>query len=506
MDALVLPVPHLDRGANADERARFRGVFFRVAPAMFIGTLDQAIVAAALPTIAANLGGFAKIAWLVTAYLLAATVAAPIYGRLGDAFGRKQALLTALVLFLVGSVACALAGTLTILIAARVLQGLGGGGLMTLAQALIGEAVSPKERGRFQGWFGAIFALASTLGPLAGGLLSEHFGWRSIFWVNVPLGVVAAAVALRIRSAPGPGGFSPDLRGTPVFIAATVSLLLFLSLGPSRGWSSPAVLLLIAIAVVGFAVLRPIERRSADPLIPPDLVALPVVWRSAVCVLLFGALLFAMIVQVPLLLQIGWGIRAGASGLLLLPLTLAQVASSTVAGARISRTGHPRGPMALGLSVAALGLVCLTQTAALGPMITAVACIVVGAGIGTTMPAAQTIVQWAAGSARLGTATALLSFTRSIGGVLGAALASAILLVALRILAPGISHGLASSASADLAAGQVSSVEFRTAFRWVFAALALLAGIAALVARSISDVDLSVPPLNAKARPAPQSI
>lgn len=500
MDALVLPVPHRDRGANDEEQVRFRGVFFRVAPAMFIGTLDQAIVAAALPTIAADLGDFARISWLVTAYLLAATVAAPIYGRLGDAFGRKRALLAALVFFLAGSIACALASTFIFLVAARVLQGLGGGGLMTLAQALIGEAVSPKERGRFQGWFGAIFALASTLGPLAGGLLSEHFGWRSIFWVNIPLAVIAAAVALRLRAAPGQGGFSPDLRGTPIFIMATVSLLLSLSLGPSRGWSSPSVLLSIALALIGFATLRSVERRSSDPLIPPDVVSLPVVWRSAACVLLFGALLFAMIVEIPVLLQVGCGIGAGASGFLLLPLTLAQVASSTMAGARISRTGHPRGPMVFGLSVAAIGLACLTEAAALGPAFTSIASVAVGAGIGVTMPAAQTMVQWAAGSGRLGTATAILSFSRSIGGVFGAALSSAILLVALRILAPATAaHALAPSAGTDLIAGHVPSIEFRTAFRWVFAGLAVLAGVAVLIARSISDVDLSQPtPVNAR--------
>src|SRR5580658_10418073 len=238
MDALVLPGPHRDRAPNAEEQARFRVVFFRAAPAMFIGTLDQAIVAAALPAIATDLGHFADIAWLVTAYLLAATVAAPVYVRLGDAFGRKRALLAAIGLFLAGSLACAVAGTFPVLLCARVAQGRGGGGLMTLAQALIGEAVSPRERGRFQGWFGAIFALASTLGPVAGGVLAEHFGWRSVFWVNVPLCVVAAVTAFRLRAASGAGGFSPDLVGTPVFVVATVALLLALNLGGAVGWSS----------------------------------------------------------------------------------------------------------------------------------------------------------------------------------------------------------------------------------------------------------------------------
>jgi MFS family permease len=335
MDALVLPVPHTDRAPSADEAARFRVVFFRVAPAMFIGTLDQAIVAAALPTIAADLGGFAHITWLVTAYLLAATVAAPIYGRLGDAFGRKRALLAALGIFLLGSIACAAANTLPVLIGARALQGLGGGGLMTLAQALIGEAVSPRERGRFQGWFGAIFALASTLGPVAGGVLSDHFGWRSIFWVNVPLGIVAATTAAKLEGAPRGGRFLPDLAGTPLFVAATVALLLSLSLGGASSWSSPVVIVSALIAIVGFGLLWPVEKRAADPLIPPAVATLPVVWRSTLCVFLFAALLFAMIVELPIVLQLGFGVSAAASGSMLLPLTLTQVAVSTATGSRI---------------------------------------------------------------------------------------------------------------------------------------------------------------------------
>jgi MFS family permease len=230
MDALILPIPVGDRAPNAVERARFRAVFFDVAPAMFLGALDQTIVAAALPAIAGALGGFAEIAWIVTAYLLAATVASPIYGRLGDAFGRRLALLGALAIFVAGSLACANAPTLGFLIAARAFQGLGGGGLMTLAMALLGEAVNPKERGRFQGWFGAIFALASALGPVTGGLLSEHLGWRSIFWVNLPLGLFATLTTLRLKPAQGIGRLIPDIPGTLLFLGATIALLFALSL------------------------------------------------------------------------------------------------------------------------------------------------------------------------------------------------------------------------------------------------------------------------------------
>src|ERR1700754_2257503 len=216
--------------ATGDKRAQFHAAFFHVAPAMFLGALDQTIIATALPAIAGSLGGLAYLAWVVTAYLLAATVAAPLYGRLGDAFGRKRMLLWALGLFVAGSVACAVAPTLAVLIAARALQGLGGGGLMALAPALSGEVVSPRERGRFQGWFGANFALASTLGPVIGGVLAEHLGWRSIFWVNIPLGLVAAAAALRVKTVAGTGICRLDYAGTGLFVASTVAVLLALSI------------------------------------------------------------------------------------------------------------------------------------------------------------------------------------------------------------------------------------------------------------------------------------
>jgi EmrB/QacA subfamily drug resistance transporter len=483
MDSLVLPVPHLDRPPSTDERRRFLGVFFDVAPAMFIGTLDQTIVAAALPAISADLGGLANIAWLVTAYLLCATVAAPIYGRLGDAFGRRRVLLWALAVFLVGSAACAEARSLDLLVAARALQGLGGGGLMTLAQALIGEAVSPKERGRFQGWFGAVFALASTLGPIAGGFLSQHLGWRSIFWVNVPLGLGATAAAMQLRSEKGSSTFSPDLAGTLLFVGATVAILLALSLGSSLGWTSTAVGALAVAGLAGFAVLPAVERRSKDPLLPPQLLALPVVWRSGVCVLLFAAQLFALVVELPLLLQQGFGASASASGLLLLPLTLAQVATSTAVGSWISRTGRPRGVMVSGLAVAALGLALLVPALSLGVWGIGAAVVLIGVGLGTTMPAAQTMVQWAGGTDRLGSATASLSFARSIGGVLGAAVASAILVVALRALVPDVDSP-----------GPHGHERVQASFRWVFGALAMLGAIATAVARTIPDIDLAAPP------------
>ena len=223
---------------------------------------------------------------------------------MGDAYGRKTMLLWALGLFVAGSALCAIAPTLVILIFARALQGFGGGGLMTLAQALLGEVVSPKERGRFQGWFGTVFALASTLGPVIGGVLSQHLGWRSVFWINIPLGLGAAVAAFRAKTTPGTGICRLDYAGTSVLMASTVALLLALSMGGHEiSWTSPALLALTVLGIGGFAVLLKVEQKSQDPLISPQLIEEPVIWRASLTVLLFAAVLFGLIVQLPIFFQ-----------------------------------------------------------------------------------------------------------------------------------------------------------------------------------------------------------
>jgi EmrB/QacA subfamily drug resistance transporter len=482
-----------------EKREQFRSAFFNVAPAMFLGTLDQTIIAAALPAIAGSLGGLSYLAWVVTAYLLAATVAAPLYGRMGDAFGRKRMLVWALGIFVAGSTACSMAPNLATLICARALQGFGGGGLMTLAQALIGEVVSPKERGKFQGWFGANFALASALGPVIGGVLSQHLGWRSVFWVNIPLGLGAAVMALHVKTSSGTGICRLDYAGTSVFITSTVAFLLALSIGGNEvSWRSPIPVGLIILGVSGFALLRKVEQKVADPLISPDLIGEPVIWRASLTVLLFAAVLFGLIVQLPVFFQIVLHSSASVSGLMLIPLTLAQVATSTFTGLQISATGHPRGAMVVGLTMVTISFLLLASGITLGPAFIAVLTFAIGAGLGSTMPAAQTMVQWAAGEKRLGVGTAAVSFSRTIGGVIGASLASAVLLGSLRVLDPGarnmLSQDLAAIGSTHIEVSQVAPA-LVAAYRWMFVTLGALSGCAALVAWSIPNLDLDVSPL-----------
>lgn len=466
----------------------FQRSFFRVAPSMFLGSLDQTIVAAALPVMAASLGGLSYISWVITAYLLAATISAPIYGRMGDAYGRRHMLLWSLGLFLLGSIACAVAPNLSLLAVARGLQGFGGGGLMTLSQAVLGETVSPKERGRFQGWFGAIFALASTLGPVAGGFFAEHYGWRTIFWMNVPLALIATATAFRLKASQGTGICTLDHSGSFLFVSATVSLLLCLSLGGDVfPWLSALPITLFLASVAGFLLLARVETRFSDPLISPALMEKSMIWRPVLTVLLFASVLFGLIVQLPLFLQATLHISPTASGLMLIPLTLAQVVVSTFTGLHIAKTGKPKAIMANGLLCVAIGFAILTLFIRSGPLPVSLLTLLIGAGLGTTMPAAQTIVQWAAGTEKLGVATAALSFSRSIGGVIGAAITSAVIFGVLHS-----SNGSSSLLSSSLTVAETNQV--LTAFRCMFLALCVLSAMAATLAYSLSQIDLATAP------------
>lgn len=453
-------------------RVKFRAAFLAVAPAMFLGSLDQTIVAAALPVMARSFGGLDRVTWTVTGYLLAATVAAPIYGRLGDAFGRRRMLLWSLLLFLIGSLACAVAPSLMALIVGRCVQGFGGGGLMTLAQALLGEVVLPKERGRFQGWFGAVFALASTIGPSAGGFLTQYVGWRAIFWINIPLSIVAAMAILRFRAADGTGRYRTDYPGVSIFTLGTVCLMLALTLGGHElGWKSVSITGLLILSVSSFVLLCVIEHHSQDPLLPPRVVANPVIGRATLTVLLFASVLFGFIIQLPLFLQAEFGVSTNISGLLLIPLTVAQVAVSTATGLRISSTGRPRNAMLFGLSVVTVSSWILIATLHRGPILVTLLTLLIGAGLGSTMPAAQTTVQWAAGDRDIGEATAVLSFSRSVGGVIGVSITSAVLMASQ-------SHAVAASSTVQT-----------SGFQWMFFSLGVLALLAAITAATLPNVD-----------------
>jgi EmrB/QacA subfamily drug resistance transporter len=480
--------------ALAAQRAAFRTVFPGVMLAMFLASADQTILAAAIPAIAGALGNFEDVSWLAAGYLMAAMTAAPIYGHLGDRFGRRRMLFVALAVFVLASVACAAATSLAWLIVARSMQGLGGGGLMMLSQALISEQVPPRERGRYQGYFAGLYALSSTIGPVLGGYLTQHASWRAVFLINLPLGAIAALLARRVPASPGhrTPGFRPDVLGTALFVTGAVTLLYALSSGGHRiAWSSPLLLALVATGAGAFALLAWWEHRASDPIIPVRLLVRPAVWRQNVVVLLFAASLFALVLYLPLYLQMGRGSGVGESGTMLLPVTLAIAATATLTGWMITRTGHLTPFPIAGLAVATVAFATLALSLRVVSTPTVLGLVMLGAaGLGTVMPTAQVLVQGEAGRESLGSAMASISVSRSFGGALGSALVGALLVIAIGGHDPTFAELLAHKADDRPRALDALSAEQRAqvterlddAFRMVFAAIAALTAAGTLVA------------------------
>jgi len=470
----------------AATRAAFRQVFPGVMVAMFVASVDQTILATTLPAIGAGFADFANLSWVAIAYLLAATVTAPIHGYLGDRFGRRNMLVIALGVFVVASVGCALAPSLVVLIAMRGVQGAGGGGLMTLSQALIGEHVPPRERARFQGYFASMYALASTLGPVMGGVLTEHFSWRAAFWINVPLVAIAALLSTRIPTvARAPRGrFRFDFAGAALFAVSAVALLYALASGGHRlAWGAPAMLMLLGTAAGGFLVLGWWERRVPDPMIPVRLLAVPAILRSNLVVMCFAASMFSSVLYLPLYLQLGRGAGIGESGLWLLPISLATAVGATVTGRLISRSGRLTVYSIAGLMLTTAAFTTLALTLHFAPTWVVVALTMLATfGLGGVMPACQIIIQDTAGRSALGAATASISVVRSIGGATGVALVGA-LLFSLMGSYQELLHGAASARAA--LEQQAARARLDDAYRVVFAALAVIAAAGALVARTI---------------------
>lgn len=407
--------------------AQFLRLFTSVMLPMFMAAIDQTLLATATPIIADELGGLRDTSWIAVGYLLAAAATTPVYGRFGDRFGRRNTLAIALGIFTVGSIACAAAQSLGVLVAARVLQGIGGGGLMTLAQALIGELVTPRERARFQGYFAAMFSLASIGGPVIGGLVVAHASWRWLFLVNVPL---AALAVWRLFTLPAgkrnDGAGTHDYPGIVLFSLAIVSVLYWLSSAGHRfAWTSMQSIALAAVSLVAFVWLVAHERKHPRPFLPLELLRLPAISFCALTTALFAACMFAMVFFLPIYLQLGHGTGAAASGFLLLPMTGGMVTGSTISGRIVARTGTPRWVPVTGMGLSAVGLV-LLGILPVDPTVVAALGFVVGLGFGTVMPTMQVTVQTVAGRERLGAATSIVSLSRSLGAATGTALFGAL--------------------------------------------------------------------------------
>ncbi|MGF1597206.1 MAG: MDR family MFS transporter [Acidimicrobiales bacterium] len=397
---------------------------------LFLSSTEQSVVATALPTMAGELGGANRIAWVVSAYLLTSTVSTPLYGKMSDLFGRRIVYQTSIVVFLVGSVLCALAPTLNQLVAARAVQGLGGGGLMSLAFVIVGDVVSPRERGRYIGVFTTVFTLSSITGPLWGGLLVDGPGWRWVFWSVVPLSAVALVVANRGLRLPFATTRRPiDWAGIALLVVAATGLILVPIWGGSTyPWSSWQLLTTAGIGVAGSALFVAQEARAVEPIIPLRLFT----DRTIVAVFIMGFALMAALLTVttfmPFFLQVATGVSATRSGLLLTPQSIGVSLAATLSGLAVTRTGRYKWTMLTGSGLAVVALVGLTtidaDTGALGlaPLL-----FCLGAGLGLVFPNLTLSVQNAAAVHDLGIATSTSNFFRSMGGAFGAAAAGAIL-------------------------------------------------------------------------------
>jgi EmrB/QacA subfamily drug resistance transporter len=437
------PVEHVPHAST--RRLVFTGLLL----VMLMAALDQTIVATALPTIVSDLGGLSHISWVVTAYLLAQTAVTPLYGKLGDMYGRKVVLQVGLVVFLIGSALCGLSQSLDQLIAFRALQGLGGGGLMVSAQAAIGDVVPPSERGRYTGLFGAVFGLASIAGPLLGGFLTDHLSWRWIFYVNLPIGVLSLFVlAATLPSVSERVHHVVDYLGTLLLAAGLSAIVLATSLGGnSYAWGSPVIVGMAIGGVLALVAFVFAERRAAEAVLPLRLLRNNVFSVTSAVGFVVGFALFGAVTYLPLFLQVVKGASPTGSGLQLLPLMGGLLITSIGSGQLITRTGRYKPFPIAGTAVMTLGLFLLsTLDPASGQVEIFGFMFVLGLGLGLVMQVLVLAVQNAVSYSDLGVATSGATLFRSIGGSLGTAALGAI-----------FSNRLSSQLTSVLPAGKASS-------------------------------------------------
>ncbi|MFC5174403.1 MDR family MFS transporter [Streptomyces mutomycini] len=391
---------------------------------MLLAALDQTIVSTALPTIVSELGGLDHLSWVVTAYLLAATAATPLWGKLGDQYGRKKLFQTAIVIFLVGSALCGVAQNMPQLIGFRALQGLGGGGLMVLSMAIVGDIVTPRERGKYQGLFGAVFGATSVLGPLLGGFFTEHLSWRWVFYINLPVGVVAllviaAALHIPVRRTK----HTIDYLGTFLIASVATCLVLVASLGGTTwAWDSLQIIALAVLAVVLLVAFVAAERRATEPVLPLKLFRKRTFSLVAVISFVIGFAMFGAMTYLPTFLQIVHGISPTLSGVHMLPMVLGLLLTSTGSGQIVSRTGRWKVFPIAGTGLTVVGLLLLHTLSETSSNWTMSLCFFVfGAGLGLVMQVLVLIVQNSVGYEDLGVATSGATFFRSIGASFGVA-------------------------------------------------------------------------------------
>jgi EmrB/QacA subfamily drug resistance transporter len=458
--------------------AEVRTVVIGLMLTMFLGALDQTIVATALPTMGRVFHDIENLSWVVTAYLLTATATTPLYGKLSDIYGRRAVMLAGISIFIAGSIACAMAPSMTALILGRGLQGLGGGGLMSLTQTIIADIVTPRERGRYQGYIGAVFASSSIGGPVLGGVLTEHLDWSLIFWINVPLGLIALAMTNNVlkRVPTQRRAHTLDWPGAFLLMVASISLLLALTWGGVRfEWLSWPILSLFAGSAMLWALFGARLMTAPEPFLPLNVLANPIVRCATLAGTCCMATLVGLTIFVPLYFETVIHMSASQSGLALIPLMGATVVASTLTGRLMVVFDHYKR-MAVGgimVGIAGLGALSIWPTG-LPIYVTVLIMTVAGLGIGTVFPVATVGMQNATPRAHMGIATGSMNFFRSLGAALVVALFSAIVLGGI---------GGRGGVSVEALARTASEPVIANAFRFVFLAgmLVLCFGLAFLI-------------------------
>jgi len=464
--------PHKTRTA-ADPRPlthpEIRNIVLGIMLAMFLGALDQTIVATALPTIGRRFANLGDLSWVVTAYLLTGTAVTPLYGKLSDIHGRRMMMLIAIVIFVAGSLVCAAAPGMSVLVLGRAVQGLGGGGLMALAQTIIADIVSPRERGRYQGYIGAVFASSSIGGPVLGGFLTEHLDWSLIFWINLPLGLAALGMTSNVlkRVPYHPRKHKLDVIGALLMMAAAVALLLGLTWGGRKfDWISAEFGALMAGSAILWALFAWRLVRAEEPFLPLTVLGNPVVRCAALAGACAMATLVGMTIFVPLYFEAVLHLSAGQSGLGLIPLMGMTVTFSTITGRLMMHMMRYKRMPLTGLSIAILSLGALAIWPTSMPMVLVLLLLgLIGSGLGTLFPISTVCMQNAVTQHQMGIATGAANFFRSLFSALVVAVLGAIVLGGL---------GGVSGMSVELLARSASTDVLGYAFRFVFLACALV--------------------------------
>ncbi len=482
---------------------------------MLLAALDQTIVGTALPTIVGKLGGIDHYSWVVTAYLLASTASTPLYGKISDLYGRRPVLLFAILTFMIGSLAAGASQNMTELILFRGVQGLGAGGLMTLAFTIISDVVSPRERGRYMGLFGAVFGLSSVAGPLVGGYFAEH-DWRWIFYINVPLAIVAVIVCNQVlRLVPHTRReHKIDYLGAAFMVASVVCLLLALSFGgsaPAWAWSSARIISLLVAALVLGVIFAFVEGRAAEPILPLRLFRKLTFSVANSATFVLGFAMFGSIIFVPLYLQIVKGESPTKSGLLMLPMMVGIIGTSIISGRMISKQGRYKWYPVFGTAVMAAGLLLFTQLQVNTALWQAfIYMLLVGIGLGAAMQPLVLAVQNSLELKDMGSGTAAATFFRSLGGAVGVATLGAVLSNKLAGMSTGTGgptisiNDPASIKALPLAAQEQIHSLFTNALHPIFLVAGLVTVIAIVLSVALPNGELKgagAAPQDANAKP-----